>query len=52
MTWLVPIMQTCVYLVSWAKLVDGKDLSWVESFAEYVNGSQLTTEHPVSIRCL
>lgn len=32
--------------------MNGKDLSWVESFTEYVNGSQLTTKHPVSVRRL
>lgn len=46
------VQNTRLYLVSWAKLVDGKDLSRVESFTEYINGSQLTTKHPVSICCL
>lgn len=45
-TWTLP------HLVSWAELVDGKDLGRVESLAEDVNGSQLTAEHPVSIRRL
>lgn len=40
------------HLVSWAELVNGKDLSWVKSFTEYVYGSQLTAKHPVSVRCL
>lgn len=39
------------YLVSWAKLVDGKDLSWVESLAENIDSSQLATKHSVCIRC-
>lgn len=46
--------KTCAppHLVSWAELVNGKDLSWVKSFTEYVYSSQLTTKHPVSVRCL
>lgn len=37
------------HLVSWAELVNGKDLSRVQSLAENVYGSQLTTKHPVSV---
>lgn len=29
--------------------MDGEDLRGVESFAEDVNGSELTAEHPVSV---
>lgn len=37
------------HLVSWAELVNGKDLRRVQSFAENINGSQLTTKHSVSV---
>lgn len=37
------------HLVSWAELVNGKDLSRVQSLAENVYGPQLTTKHPVSV---
>lgn len=37
------------HLVSWAQLVNGKDLSRVQSLAENIYGSQLATKHPVSV---
>lgn len=32
--------------------MDCKDLRWVESFAEHVDGTELSAEHAVSVRCL
>lgn len=37
------------HLVSRAELVNSKDLSWVQSLAENIYGSQLTTKHPVGV---
>lgn len=41
-----------LYLIPGSELMNGKDLSRVQSLTEDVNGSELPTEHPVSIRSL
>lgn len=42
----------CLYLIPGSELMNGKDLCRVQRLTEDVNGSELPTEHPVSIRSL
>lgn len=41
-----------LYLIPGSELMNGKDLCRVQRLTEDVNGSELPTEHPVSIRSL
>ncbi len=41
-----------LYLIPGSELMNGKDLCRIQRLAEDVNGSELPTEHPVSIRSL